>query len=200
MMEFNVRRSENAPDTSKRTAELGAMRSAHREKVAAVQADEDLTPEAKSRRLAELEHGFAESFDAEAARVTERLDRDVENAYKRAHGPEKPSEYPEEEIAKEMRLQRIRSEVYEDLSNGHDALIDYERAVRSGDTERAAVLAKVGPGWLDDSTRKRRLRQLVEENLPEGRRKAKRDLARLEAEKRSVELGLAFLRPRRRAG
>ena len=68
------------------------------------------------------------------------------------------------------------------------------------DTERAAVLAKVGPGWLDDPTRERRLRQLVEENLPESRRKAKRDLERLEAEKRSVELGLAFLRPGRRAG
>ena len=99
-----------------------------------------------------------------------------------------------------MRLARIRSEVFDDLSNGHDALIDYERAVRSGDEERAAVLAKIGPGWLEDPTRKRRLRQLVEENLPESRRKAKRDLERLEAEKRSVELGLAFLRPGRRAG
>ena len=98
-----------------------------------------------------------------------------------------------------MRLSRIRSEVYEDLANGHDPLIDYERAVRSGDTERAAVLAKVGPGWLDDPTRKRRLRQLVEENLPESRRKAKRDLERLEAEKRGVELGLALGRHRRRA-
>jgi hypothetical protein len=59
------------------------------------------------------------------------------------------------------------------------------------------VLAKVGPRRLTDPTRKARLRQLVEENLPEGRKRAKRDLERLEAEKRSVELGLALLRPRR---
>ena len=195
---FRLRRAENdAPDTGKRTADLNAMRAAHREKLAAVRADEDLTPEARNRRLSELERDFREGFDAEAARVTERLDRDVENAYRKAHGPEKPSSDPQAEVARELRLQRIRSEVYEDLANGHDALIDYERAVRLGDTERAAVLAKIGPGWLEDPTRKRRLRELVEENLPESRRKAKRDLERLEAEKRSVELGLAFLRPRR---
>ena len=132
--------------------------------------------------------------------MTQRLDRDVENAYRKAHGPEKPSSDLQAEVAKELRLQRIRSEVYDDLASGHDALIDYERAIRSGDTQRAAVLAKVGPGWLEDPTRRRRLRQLVEENLPEGRRKAKRDLGRLERQRRSVELGLAFLRPRRRAG
>ena len=201
MEAFSLRRAENdTPDTSKRTADLNAMRAAHREKVAAVQADEDLTPEAKSRRMGELERDFREGFDAEAENVTGKLDREIEAAYKRAHGPEKPSEYPEEEIAKEMRLNRIRSEVYDDLANGHDALIDYQEALRLGDDERAAVLAKIGPGWLEDPARKRRLRQLVEDNLPESRRKARRDLERLEREKRSVELGLAFLRPRRRAG
>ena len=195
---FSLRRADdNAPDTT-RTKKLAAMRAELLEKRAALQADGDLTPEAKNRRLNELERDYSERREAEAARVTAGLDADIERAYKRAHGPEKSSPHPQAEVAKEMRLARIRSEVFDDLANGHDALIDYERAVRSGDTECAAVLAKVGPGWLEDPTRKRRLRQLVEENEPEGRKRAKRDLERLEAEKRHVDLGLAFAR--RRAG
>ena len=199
-MEFDVRRAENnTPDTSARTAELAAMRAAHREKVAAVRADEDITAEAKTRRLRELERAFRENFDAEAENVTGKLDREIERAYKRAHAPEKPSEYPEEEIAKEMRLQRIREEVRDDLESGTiDALVSYQEAVRLGDRERAEVLARMGPRYLTDHTRRARLRQLVEENLPESRRRAKRDLERLEAEKRSVELGLAMQRHRRR--
>lgn len=188
-----------APDTSARTKKLDAMRAEYNDQKAALTADEDLTPEARNRRLMEAELGFDAAFREESGRIMERLDADIERAYKRAHGPEKPSEYPEEEIAKEMRLQRVRSEVYDDLANGHDALIDYERAVRLGDRERAEVLAKVGPGWLDDPTRKRRLRQLVEENLPEERKKAKRDLERLEAEKRHLDFAFALRRPRRRA-
>ena len=189
-----------APDTGKRTAKLDAMRAEYLERKTELMGDEDLTPEAKNRYLQELERDFREGFDAEAERVTGRLDREIEDAYRKAHGPEKPSPDAQAEVAKEMRLSRVRSEVYEDLASGHDALIDYERAVRLGDAERAGVLAKVGPGWLDDPARRRRLRQLVEENLPEERKEAKRDLERLEAEKRHVELGLALGRNRRRAG
>ena len=191
---FSLRRAENDAAGTTRTKKLAALRAELLEKRTALQADGDLTPEARNRRLQELERDYSERREAEAARITAGLDADIE----RAHGPEKPSSDPQAEVAKKMRLSRIRSEVYEDLSNGHDALIDYERAVRSGDTERAAVLAKVGPGWLEDPTRKRGLRQLVEENEPEGRKRAKRDLERLEAEKRHVDLGLAFAR--RRAG
>ena len=200
MMEFDIRRAENDAAGTTRTKKLAAMRAEHLEKRAALLADQDITDEARNRRLAELERDYSDRREAEAARVTAGLDADIERAYKRAHGPEEPSSDPQAEVAKEMRLSRIRSEVYDDLSNGHDALIAYERAVRSGDTERAAVLAKIGPGWLEDPTRKRRLRQLVEENEPEGRKKAKRDLAKLEAERRHVELGLAMQRRVRRAG
>ena len=189
-----------APDTGKRTAKLDAMRAEYLERKTELMGDEDLTPEAKTRYLQELERDYSERREAEAARITAGLDADIERAYKRAHGPEKPSSDPQAEVAKEMRLSRVRSEVYEDLASGHDPLIDYERAVRLGDAERAGVLAKVGPGWLDDPARKRRLRQLVEENLPEERKEARRDLAKLEAEKRHVELGLALGRNRRRAG
>ena len=184
-------------ENTTRTKKLAAMRVEHLEKRAALQADEDLTPEARNRRLVELERDYSERREAEAARVTAGLDADIERAYRKAHGPEKPSSDPQAEVAKEMRLARIRSEVYDDLANGHDALIDYQEAIRLGDTERAAVLAKIGPGWLEDPTRKRRLRQLVAENESPERKRAKRDLAKLEAEKRSVELGLALQRTRR---
>ncbi len=200
MTEYDVRRADDTAGTT-RTKRLNAMKAAHREKVAAVRADEDLTPEAKSRRLAELERDFREGFDAEAARVTGRLDRQVEAAYRKVHAPRSASEDAQEETARELRLARIREEVRDDLEGGMiDALVSYQEAIKLGDRERAELIARMGPRYLTDPTRRARLRQLVEENLPEGRRKAKRDLERLEAEKRSVELGLAFLRPRRRAG
>ena len=199
-MEFDVRRAEsNAPDASARTRELAAMRAAHREKVAAVRADEDLTPEAKARRLRELERDFREAFDAEAENVTGKLDREIERAYRKVHAPRPASEDAQEETARELRLARVREEVRDDLESGLiDALVSYQEAARLGDRERAEVLARMGPRYLSDHTRRARLRQLVEENLPESRRRAKRDLERLEAERRSVELGLAMQRHRRR--
>lgn len=178
------------PDTSKRTKRLDSLRAEHREKVATVRADEDLTPDARQRRAQDLDQEFRVAASEESGRIMRELDQEIEAAYRRAHAPKKPSSDPQAEVAKELRLQRIRAEVYEDLSSGHDALIDYQEALRLGDTERAAALAKAGPGFLTDPTRKRRLRELVEENLPEERKEAKRDLERLEGEKR--HLGLAF--------
>ena len=198
MEAFSLRRADDDAAGTARTKKLAAMRAEHLEKRAALQADEDLTPEAKSRRLQDLERDYSERREAEAARITASLDADIERADRKAHGPEKPSSDPQAEVAKELRLQRIRAEVYEDfMDGGHDPIRDYQRAVDLGDLERASVIGRVGPGFLEDPIRKRRLRELVEENEPESRRKAKRDLERLEREKRSVDLGLAFARHRR---
>ncbi len=189
-----------APDTSARTKRLDAMRAEYNDEKAALMADEDLTPEAKSRRLMEVELGFDAAFREESGRIMERLDADIERAYKRAHGPEKPSGYPEEDIAREMRLARIREEVRDDLESGAiDALVSYQEAARLGDEERAEVLARMGTRYLPDHTRRARLRQLAAENEPESRKKARRELERLEREKRHLDLAFALRRPRRRA-
>ncbi len=189
-------------DTSERTKQLDQMRAAHREEVAAVRADRDLTQDAQSRRVDELERGFAERFDEEAARVMAGIDAEIERAYKAAHGaPEKRGvgSYTDhqEETARELRLARIREEVRDDLEGGLDPLLAYQEAVRLGDKERADVLGRMGPRYLKETTRKQRLRELVEEQLPESRRRAKKDLERLEAEKRSLDLGFAMQRAAR---
>ena len=95
-----------------------------------------------------------------------------------------------------MRLQRVRAEVTDALAGGMDALMAYKEAVRLGDAERAHVVASVAPMWLDDPARRRRLRELAEENLPEERKRARRELGRLEAERRHLEVGLALQRRR----
>ena len=85
---INVRRAENDAAGTTRTQRLRAMRAEHLEKRAALQADEDLTPEAKSRRLQDLERDYSERREAEAARITASLDADIERADRKAHGPE----------------------------------------------------------------------------------------------------------------
>ncbi len=193
---------EHAMDTSERTKQLDQMKASHREEVAAVRADGDLTQDAQNRRLTELERGFNEAFDEETLRVMAGIDAEIEAAYRKAHGaPEKRGvgSYTDhqEETARELRLARIREEVRDDLEGGLDPLLAYQEAVRLGDKERADVLGRMGPRYLKETTRKQRLRELVEEQLPESRRRAKKDLERLEAEKRSLDLGFAMQRAAR---
>lgn len=69
------------------------------------------------------------------------------------------------------------------------------------DAERAEVIGKVGAKYLQDPTRRRRLAELVGENEPEERKRAKKRLSELEAQKRTHALGSALHRNvRRRQG
>ena len=78
-------------DTTGRTERLDRMKAGRREKRAELGADRDITPEAKNRRLNELEKEHAEKFAAESGRIMGDLDREIEAAYRRAHAPRKPS-------------------------------------------------------------------------------------------------------------
>ncbi len=172
-----------------RTEKLNEMKAKHRERVAAIRADGDLTHEAKERRIQELGTKHHAEVRAEEERITSALQGDIENAYKRAHGPG-----PSLDAAAELRLARLREEVRDDLeAKRMDPLRGYEEAVRAGDKERAAVIGRMGHRYLE-GFRRQRLAELVQENMPEKDREARRRLQELEQEQQDLEAGLAMQR------
>lgn len=172
-----------------RTEKLNEMKAKHRERVAQIRADGDLTHEAKERRIKELGAKHHEEIRAEEERVTAALKGEIEGAYRKAHGPG-----PSLDAADELRLARLREEVRDELDAKRlDPIRGYEQAVRAGDKERAAVIGKIGPRYLE-GFRRMRLAELVEENLPESERKARQRLAELEREGEDLEMGLAMQR------
>ncbi|MDP9476540.1 MAG: hypothetical protein M3R38_12805 [Actinomycetota bacterium] len=175
-----------------RTEKLNEMKAKHRERVAAIRADADLTHEAKERRVKEEGAKHHEEVRAEEERITSALRDDIEGAYRKAHGPG-----PSLDAAAELRLARIRAEVQDDLEAKRlDPLRGYEEAVRAGDAERAGVIGKMGGRYLE-GFRRMRLAELVEKNLPERDREARRRLQELEREREDLALGLAMQRQAR---
>jgi hypothetical protein len=175
-----------------RTEKLAAMKAKHRERVAQIRADADLTHEAKERRVKEEGAKHHEEIRAEEERVTAAVREEVENAYMKAHGPGQRLD-----AVAELRLARIREEVKDDLeAKRMDPLRGYEEAVRAGDKERAGVIGKMGGRYLE-GFRRQRLAELVQENMPEKDREARRRLTELEREQGDLALGLAMQRAAR---
>ncbi len=175
-----------------RTEKLNELKAKHRERVAAIRADGDLTYEARERRVKEEGAKHHEEVRAEEERITSALSDDIEGAYKKAHGPG-----PSLDAAAELRLARIREEVRDDLEARRlDPIRGYEEAVRAGDAERAGVIGKMGGRYLE-GFRRMRLAELVEKNLPERMREARRRLQELEREREDLALGLAMQRQAR---
>ncbi|MDP9487514.1 MAG: hypothetical protein M3Q49_17310 [Actinomycetota bacterium] len=65
--------------------------------------------------------------------------------------------------------------------------------MRAGDKERAAVIGRMGHRYLE-GFRRQRLAELVQENMPEKDREARRRLQKLEQEQQDLEAGLAMQR------
>ncbi len=177
-----------------------AVDAAYREKKAAIRADEDLTGEAKERRIKEL----GQKYDAERAEIERRVEEEraakEERAYGRLYGPQGSTRSAEEDAARELRLARLERELvpaYE--ANRRDPLVDYKRAARAGNADEMHVIAAHGERFLTDLARRRELRRLVAENEPEHVKRARRELAEAENQKRTNALGNA-LRRRVRAG
>lgn len=172
-----------------RTEKLNAMKDKHRKRVADIRGDADLTHEARERRIKELTTKHHEEVRAEEERVTSALEGEVEAAYRKAHGPG-----PALDTAAELRLARLREEVRDELDAKRlDPIRGYEEAVRAGDTERAGVIGKIAPRYLE-GFRRVRLAELVEENMPERDREARQKLRELEREKEDLDMGLALQR------
>ena len=186
---------------TEQASKMHEMRQAHRAKVAAIHADKDLTPEAKERKIRELSKEHNKAMRELEESQTARIQADIDAAYRKVHGPASRPLSAMEETAKELRLVRIRAEVTDELEAGRDdPLRAYERAVRAGDKERAEVIGKVGLHYLDDPSRRQRLRELVAENEPEDRKQARRRLQELESKQRSTELAHALGRKVRERG
>lgn len=175
--------------------QLAKIDAEYREGKAKIRAFEDLTGEAKERKVRELglEHAGRRK-EAEKA-IEDQLNAEEEAAYRKAFGPARTTLSAEQETARELRLSRIRGEV----TDTFDAQVDdpiqaFERAVRAGDLERAEVIGVVGLRYLEEPSRRQRLRQLVSENEPAEIRKAKATLAKVEGQKRTHELGTALNR------
>jgi len=168
---------------------------------AKIRAFEDLTDEAKERKVRALSLEHAEKRAAAEKAVADRLWVQQETAFRKAYGPAPSNLSAGEETARELRLSRIRAEVV-DAFDGKidDPLQAYERAVRVGDDERAEVIGAVGLKYLEEPSRRQRLRGLVSENEPDEVRKAKATLAKVEGQKRTHELGTALNRRLRAKG
>jgi hypothetical protein len=171
------------------------MDAEYREGRAKIRAFEDLTDEAKERKVRALSLEHAEKRTAAEKAVADRLWVQQENAYRKAFGPAPSNLSAGEETARELRLSRIRAEVA-DAFDGKidDPLQAYERAVRAGDDERAEVIGGVGLKYLEEPSRRQRLRQLVSENEPAEVRKAKKRLGEIEGQKFTHEFGTALSR------
>ena len=160
-----------------------------------IRGSEDLNDEAKERKVRELGQEHAEKRKEAEKAIEDQLKAEEEAAFRKAFGPGRTTLSAEQETARELRLQRIRAEVVDHFEGGHqDPLINYERAIRAGDTERAEVIAVVGPKYLTDPARRQRLGQLVAQNEPADRRRAKETLVKVEGAKRTHELGTALNR------
>ena len=109
----------------------------YREKKATIRSDEDLTWEAKERRIKEL----GQKYDADRAEIGRRVEEEraakEARAYGRLYGPQRSGKSPDEDAARELRLARLEREsvpAYE--ANRRDPLVDYKRAARAGNAER----------------------------------------------------------------
>ncbi len=165
----------------------------YRVRKAAIRADGDLTFEAKERRVKALTDEHYRKRGELERQETERLEAETERAYRKVHGPG-PRRSADEETARELRLARIRAEVTDAFDAGRqDPIRAFEQAVRAGDPERAEVIGAVGPRYLD-GFRRARLAELVCENEPEDRKRARRRLEELEKEKQDHELAAGIAR------
>lgn len=174
---------------TQRTQKLNEMKARHRERVSQIRADQDITREARERRIREEGQKFDAVRRAEEERITVALNNEVEAAFRAAHGSARALD-----ATGELRLARLREEVRDELDSKRlDPLRGFEQAVRAGDRERASVIAKVGPRYLEGA-RRQRLAELVEANLPEKDREARQKLARLEREREDLALGLSMQR------
>lgn len=175
--------------------ELFGIDQKYRERAARIQASEDLTPDAKARKIREAGKEYGEARAEAEGRIAKRLEAEGEAAYRRAYGPGLRTRTAEEETARELRLARIRAELTDEFEAGRqDPLRAYETAIRSGDEERAEVIGKVGTRFLQGAARRQRLADLVEQNLPEDRRRAKQKIAELERQKMQLDFGSALMR------
>lgn len=109
----------------------------YRRKKAAIRADEDLTWEAKERRIKDL----GQRYDADRAEIGRRVEEEraakESRAYAALYGPQSSGKNPDEDAARELRLARLERELvpaYE--ANRRDPLVDYKRAARAGNAER----------------------------------------------------------------
>ncbi len=167
----------------------------YREGKAKIRAFEDLTDEAKERKVRALSLEHAEKRKEAEKAVADQLTAQEEAAFRKAFGPAPSNLSADQETARELRLSRIRAEVTDTFDGKlDDPLQAYERAIRAGDLERADVIGGVGLKFLEEPSRRQRLRQLVAENEPADRRRAKETLVKVEGQKRSHELGTALNR------
>jgi len=174
---------------------LDRLDAEYRQRRSRVWADEDLTPEAQRRKVRELQKEYDQARESAEKAVRGRLEADAESAYRCAYGPERSYGSAQQEAAKELGLARIRSEVTDEFEAGRqDPLVSYQHALRAGDKERAEVIGKLGGRYLKDAPRRARLRELVAENEPAERRRAKEKLAELENEQRSFGLASGLRR------
>ncbi len=154
----------------------------------------DLNDGAKERKVRALRLEHAEKRTAAEKAVVDRLKAEEDAAFRKAYGPGRTTLSAEQEAARELRLSRIRGEVTDTFDGKvDDPLQAYERAVRAGDDERAEVIGVVGLKYLQEPARRQRLRQLVAQNEPADRRRAKETLVKVE-QKRTHELGTALNR------
>lgn len=175
---------------------LAQKRLEHHKEIQRINAFEDLTPEAKTRRVREAQARHRQEYAEEVARFQESLASKKAGAQRTLDTIQNPRLSAEESSARSLRRMELREELTDLFDRGplsRDPVQEYEQAIARGDAERAQVIAEIAPRYLrGEPFRQRRLNELVEANQPAAAKEAKEKITKLEAEERSADFGRAL--------
>lgn len=185
-METNTTMSETTGmHTADRTVTVDRLIEEKASATREIRNDTDLTPEARNRTLNEATASYDEKITAAARSVLEKIDEEGERLERKMYrGSTKPLDQ-----ATELYLGRLRNEVTDELVAGSDPVRMYEDALRFGDKQRARLLERVAPPWLEDRDQRARFNALVAENEPSHIKNAREERDRLRDIRRNLELG-----------
>jgi hypothetical protein len=177
---------------------LSELRGRYEREVAAARADEDLTQEARDRRIRDLTRDFTSAYAAEKAEIEEALEQRHRHLYRAAHAPEEVDGDAQAALLHEMRHQRVERDLTDtwDRRGAGPTLEEYERALLRGDEIELAVYETHGRRRIKDAmTREsvaRRMDEARRERMSPQRRRALKELEQLEKERARVGYVLAL--------
>lgn len=171
--------------------DLNAIRDRFNADVAAVRADEDLTPAAKAKRIRELSREFEAAYRAEKEATERAIEQRRHTLTRKAYPPEGIGNDVQRELLEEMRAGRIEREIAAQAETGGFNPVEALRDARyRGDAMRQAVIERIGRRYLPDDPQLRgQFDQLLEEAISPARREAMKELEAFE--RQAGEIGQA---------
>lgn len=184
-------------DLSKYTQRLKSLQEDARTAIQRVKEDGDLSHEAKTRKIGEIQSEFRWAYSEERKRATEQFENERRDAYRRAHPVEQPGNDTQGEILKELRRARVERDLFARWDNGvGPTLNDYQRVLDRGDTEeieayeRHGISRATGDGAAQF---KHQVRENQRSRMSEEQRGAVDELEELEGSEMEFGVAVAFV-------